>query len=85
MAEEGVTFRSYRDGRKVLLTPEISVAAQKDLGADIIIPLDELPPYHITPEALAARRAPPRLIRPPDCPNDWSLVGLLVFKWLPLD
>ncbi len=46
--EDGVLFRSYRDGAKVLLTPETSVAAQKDLGADIIIPFDELPPYHIT-------------------------------------
>lgn len=45
--EEGVLFRSYRDGSKVLLTPESSVLAQKDLGADIIIPFDELPPYHI--------------------------------------
>lgn len=45
--EEGVLFRSYRDGSKVLLTPESSVKAQKDLGADIIIPFDELPPYHI--------------------------------------
>ena len=34
-------------GAKILLTPESSVAAQKDLGADIIIPFDELPPYHI--------------------------------------
>ncbi len=45
--EEGVLFRSYRDGHKLLLTPETSVQAQKDLGADIIIPFDELPPYHI--------------------------------------
>jgi queuine tRNA-ribosyltransferase len=45
--EDGVLFRSYRDGSKVLLTPETSIAAQKDLGADIIIPFDELPPYHI--------------------------------------
>lgn len=45
--EEGVLFRSYRDGSKILLTPETSVQAQKDLGADIIIPFDELPPYHI--------------------------------------
>lgn len=45
--EEGVWFRSYRDGRKVLLTPESSIAAQKAFGADIIIPFDELPPYHI--------------------------------------
>jgi queuine tRNA-ribosyltransferase len=52
ITEEGVLFRSYRDGAKVLLTPESSILAQKDLGADIIIPFDELPPYHIAPEAL---------------------------------
>lgn len=45
--EEGVLFRSYKDGSKILLTPETSVQAQKILGADIIIPFDELPPYHI--------------------------------------
>jgi len=52
ICEEGVTFRSYRDGQKILLTPETSVKAQKDLGADIIIPFDELPPYHICPKEL---------------------------------
>lgn len=52
ITEEGVTFRSYIDGTKLLLTPESSVQAQKDLGADIIIPLDELPPYHIDQKAL---------------------------------
>src|ERR1700733_15254717 len=35
ISEEGVLFRSYRDGEKILLTPETSIAAQKDLGADI--------------------------------------------------
>lgn len=50
--EDGVLFRSYRDGSKMLLTPESSVQAQKDLGADIIIPFDELPPYHIEPTEL---------------------------------
>jgi queuine tRNA-ribosyltransferase len=48
ISEEGVTFRSYRNGDLVLLTPESSIQAQKDLGADIIIPFDELPPYHIS-------------------------------------
>ena len=48
ITEEGALFRSYRDGTKVLLTPESSIQAQKNLGADIIIPFDELPPYHIT-------------------------------------
>jgi queuine tRNA-ribosyltransferase len=51
-SEDGVLFRSYRDGSKILLTPETSIAAQKDLGADIIIPFDELPPYHINQAAL---------------------------------
>ena len=52
ITEEGVLFRSYRDGAKILLTPESSIAAQKDLGADIIIPFDELPPYHIDSDKL---------------------------------
>lgn len=52
ISEDGVLFRSYRDGSPILLTPETSVQAQKDLGADIIIPFDELPPYHISPDKL---------------------------------
>ncbi len=54
ITEEGVLFRSYRNGDKVLLTPESSIQAQKDLGADIIIPLDELPPYHVDKRKLIA-------------------------------
>ena len=50
--ESGVLFKSYRDGARVSLTPESSVAAQKKLGADVIVPLDELPPYHISRDAL---------------------------------
>ncbi len=52
ISEEGVLFRSYRDGSPLFLTPESSVQAQKDLGADIIIPLDELPAYHTDPQKL---------------------------------
>jgi len=50
--EDGVLFRSYRDGAKILLTPETSIRAQKDIGADIMISFDELPPYHISPQKL---------------------------------
>jgi queuine tRNA-ribosyltransferase len=50
--EEGVLFRSYRDGSPLLLSPESSIQAQKKLGADIIIPFDELPPYHVERETL---------------------------------
>lgn len=57
ITEDGVLFRSYRDGSKVMLTPESSIQAQKDLGADIIIPFDELPPYHISADALQKSHA----------------------------
>jgi len=52
VTEDHVIFKSYRDGSKVVLTPESSIQAQKDIGADIIIPLDELPPHHIDRKAL---------------------------------
>lgn len=52
ISEAGVLFRSYRDGAKILLTPESSIIAQKNLGADIIIPLDELPAHNITDREL---------------------------------
>jgi len=37
---EGAVFRSPRDGRKILLTPEASYQIQKKLGADFIYLLD---------------------------------------------
>ncbi len=57
ISEEGVWFRSYRDGSKLHLTPETSIRAQKNLGADIILCFDELPPYHIADKALQASLA----------------------------
>lgn len=39
--EEGVTFRSHIDGSEHRFTPEISVAIQENLGADIIMCFDE--------------------------------------------
>jgi len=52
VTEEGTKFRSYYDAKVINLTPESSVQAQKAYGSDIIIPLDELPPYHVSPERL---------------------------------
>lgn len=46
ITEDGVLFRSYRDGTKILLTPESSIQAQKNINADMIVCFDELPPYH---------------------------------------
>jgi queuine tRNA-ribosyltransferase len=50
--EDGAVFRSYRDGTRIVLTPERSIQAQKEIGADIMISFDELPPYHTTPQKL---------------------------------
>lgn len=45
--EEGAVFRSYLDGKKHLLTPEISIQTQVELGADLIVVLDECTPFHV--------------------------------------
>jgi len=45
ISEEGVTFRSHIDGSIHLFTPESVVAVEEQLGADIIMPLDECTPY----------------------------------------
>lgn len=47
VTEEGVWFRSYRDGKLLFVSPESTIEAQKNLNSDIIIPLDELLPFHI--------------------------------------
>jgi queuine tRNA-ribosyltransferase len=39
--EEGVTFKSHIDGSTHRLTPELSIAVQEKLGADIIMAFDE--------------------------------------------
>lgn len=41
--EDGVTFRSHIDGSLHRFTPESAVTAQEELGADIIMCLDECP------------------------------------------
>jgi len=45
ITEEGVSFRSHIDGSKRFLSPEIVVRIQNDLGADIIMQLDECSAY----------------------------------------
>ncbi len=55
MTEEGVEFQSHIDGTRYLLTPEFSNEIQWALGSDIIMVLDECPPYPVTESE--ARRA----------------------------
>ena len=45
ISEEGVIFNSPLSGDKVFLSPETSIAAQRDLGSDICMVFDECCPY----------------------------------------
>jgi queuine tRNA-ribosyltransferase len=45
VTDEGVTFRSHIDGSEHFFTPELVIQLQEKLGGDIIMPLDECPPY----------------------------------------
>ncbi len=48
--EEGAIFKSYIDGNKLLLSPEKSIAIQRDLGADLIVVFDECTPFNVDKE-----------------------------------
>ena len=48
ITEEGVHFRSPVNGDKVLLSPEVSMHIQRDLGSDIVMIFDECTPYPAT-------------------------------------
>lgn len=41
VGEDGAEFRSYVDGRPLLLTPERSIAMQRAIGSDIMMVLDQ--------------------------------------------
>ena len=45
ITEEGVSFKSHLEGSSLFLSPEKSIQIQNKLGADIIMALDECPPY----------------------------------------
>jgi queuine tRNA-ribosyltransferase len=47
LTEEGVCFRSPKDGAKVMLTPERSMEIQRQLNSDIVMQFDECTPYPI--------------------------------------
>ncbi|MFT8339527.1 tRNA guanosine(34) transglycosylase Tgt [Schleiferilactobacillus harbinensis] len=45
ITEEGVHFRSHLSGEKMFLSPEKAIQIENDLGADIMMSLDECPPF----------------------------------------
>ena len=54
ISEEGVLFKSPRDGSIINLTPERSMQIQNALGADVIMAFDECPPADATKEQVQA-------------------------------
>ncbi len=61
ITDDGVVFQSHLDGSRHFLSPEKTIAIQQALGADIIMPLDECPPYPISHDE--ARNALDRTLR----------------------
>ena len=45
LSEQGAEFKSHLDGSKHMFTPENVVDIQRTLGSDIMMVLDECPPY----------------------------------------
>jgi queuine tRNA-ribosyltransferase len=56
VSEEGVLFRSHLNGSQHFLTPEQVVGLQEALGVDLLVCLDECPPYP-APEAEVVKAA----------------------------
>ncbi len=54
ITDKGAEFRDPKGGAKYLLTPEKSIQIQLDLDSDIIMVLDECPPFPSTHEKVEA-------------------------------
>ncbi|OGK21907.1 hypothetical protein A3C23_01000 [Candidatus Roizmanbacteria bacterium RIFCSPHIGHO2_02_FULL_37_13b] len=48
ITDDGVKFRSHIDGNEFYFTPEYSIEAQKKIGADFIVALDDCLPSDVT-------------------------------------
>ena len=45
ITNDGVTFNSHIDGKKIFISPEVSIQIQKSLNSDIVMIFDECPEY----------------------------------------
>ncbi|MDX2254650.1 MAG: tRNA guanosine(34) transglycosylase Tgt [Pseudanabaenaceae cyanobacterium bins.39] len=82
ITDEGVQFRSPRDGNIIDLPPEKSIQIQNQLGADVIMAFDECAPYPATyaEVKLAAERTTrwlERCIKAHERPQDQALFGIV--------
>ncbi len=46
ISEEGVTFKHYKNGSSLFMSPEISIEIQNAISSDIMMSLDECPPFN---------------------------------------
>lgn len=77
---DGVTFRSHIDGSQHRFTPERAVAIQENLGADIIMCLDECAPpadYSYNVQALARTHAWAERCGSAQTRSDQALFGIV--------
>lgn len=68
---EGVEFRSHIDGEKFFLSPEFAIEIQQALGSDIMMVLDECPPYPVSESDMKKSM---------DLTIDWARRSLLAKK-----
>ncbi len=54
ITEEGVTFASHIDGRRIFMGPEESMGIQSNLGSDVVMAFDECVENPSTPEYVKA-------------------------------
>jgi queuine tRNA-ribosyltransferase len=71
ITSRGVIFSDNVSGKKHLLTPEKAIQIQIDLGADILMSLDECPPYPCSREYAEKSM---------DLTTTWAKRGLAYFK-----
>ncbi|PKY91819.1 tRNA guanosine(34) transglycosylase Tgt [Aerococcus christensenii] len=82
LEEEGVRFRSHLDGSKLFLSPEKAIQIQNHLGSDIMMSLDECPPFDASYDYMKhsierTTRWAERGLKAHQRPNDQALFGIL--------
>ncbi|MDO4670489.1 MAG: tRNA guanosine(34) transglycosylase Tgt [Aerococcus sp.] len=82
LEEEGVYFKSPLDGRQLFLSPEKAIEIENNLGADIIMSLDECPPFDADHDYMEKSiwrtvRWAERGLKAHQRPNDQALFGII--------
>src|SRR5699024_10051433 len=82
ITEEGVHFRHHLSGEKLFFSPEKAMQVQNDLGPDIMMVLDECPPYlasfeYMKQTVVSTTRWAERSMEAHQRKNDQALFGII--------